>query len=138
MSLRATRDTDLDTLNRITPGDDALIGTDAPSGTDADADRRTIRADGEIVGQVARWLDRGDAFVACRVDGTRRDDGIAGRALRLYLEVLDERPVRTRVAPDDDACIRVLERLGFEPDSGRPGGTTATGAPVDELVFLLA
>lgn len=130
VSLRATRDTDLDTLNRITRG------TDAPFGTDAD--HRTIRADGEIVGDLARWLDRGDAFVACRIDGARRDDGIAGRALRLFLEVLDERPVRARVAVDDDRCIRVLERLGFEPEADRPGAATAAGSSIGEQVYLLA
>jgi len=130
VSLRATRDTDLDTLNQMTRGADAPFGTDA--------DRRTIRADGAIVGDVASWLDRGDAFVACRVDAAHRDDGIAGRALRLFLEVLDERPVRARVAADDDAGIHLLERLGFEPDAGRTDATTATEPGSDALVYLLA
>lgn len=139
VSLRATRDTDLDTLNLITRGADAPFGTDAPFGPDAD--RRTIRADGDIVGVVVRWLDRGDAFVACRVDATRLADGTAGRALRLFLEALDERPVRARVEVDDAASIRVLERLGFEPDAGRADTEqtdAVTASTSDELVYLLA
>lgn len=142
VSLRATRDTDLDTLNRITHGDDARWGTrPAPGIRDvigADADHRTIRADGEIVGDVARWLEEGSAYVACRVGGAHRDDDIAGRALRLFLEVRDERPVRARVAAGDAAGIRVLERLGFEPDERASGAGNAHGGAAEELVYLLA
>ncbi|GAA1945415.1 GNAT family N-acetyltransferase [Agromyces allii] len=138
VSLRATRDTDLDILNLITRDAGIAAGpTSATLGSDP-ADRRTIRADGEIVGDVARWHEAGCAFVSYRVDGARRDDGIAGRALRLFVEVLDERPVRARVAAGDTGSIRVLERLGFEPDAAWPTAAIALGAPDDDVVYLLA
>ena len=150
VSLRATRDTDLDTLNLITrdagdaagtPGTPGTPGTAGTPGTPGapGTDHRTIRADGEIVGDVSCWLEAGLAFVGCRVDDLRRDDGIAGRALRLFLEALDQRPVRARVAAGDVGSILVLERLGFEQDDAvRPGVATEPDASIDELVFLLA
>ncbi|ANJ27465.1 hypothetical protein ATC03_12855 [Agromyces aureus] len=142
MSLRATRDTDLDTLNHIvhdprTTAGPPVAGPAVSERHRATIDHRTIRADGEIVGDVTRWFEDGRAFVAYRVDVARHDDGTAGRALRLFVEVLDDGPLRARVAAGDTGSIHVLERLGFAPDPARPADANAPDPAVDGLVYLL-
>ncbi|MFF2370328.1 GNAT family N-acetyltransferase [Agromyces sp. NPDC058110] len=154
VSLRATRDTDLDTLFLIGHDPVAVRSTrPAPPGTDDRAtvearwrvlmadpaiDLRTVRADGEIVGSVARWYEQGAPEVVTWIDRAHRGHGIATRAMRIFLEVLDERPVRAHATSDDAGSVRVLEHLGFEP-VGTEGSSAgpAGGTDVEELLYLL-
>lgn len=119
VSLRATRDTDLDTLNHIVHGH----GSDAAP--DLGTDRRTVRADGEIVGDVACWHQDGRALVRYRIDGARRDDGIAGRALRLFVDTLSH-PLEARIDARDAASVAVFEACGFERVADAAADRTST------------
>ena len=136
VTLRATRAGDLDALFQIEQDDVAvhMAAFTPPDPTDramfdahwhrllsdAGVDARTIRADGDIVGSVARWIDEGTAEITYWVDRAHWGEGIATRAMRLFLEAHAERPVRARVASDNAASIAVLEKLGF--DAGRHRG----------------
>ncbi|SFR88375.1 Protein N-acetyltransferase, RimJ/RimL family [Agromyces sp. CF514] len=153
VSLRATRDTDLDTLFLI--GHDpvavqmaAFTAPDPDDRATFDAhwrrlmadpatDVRTVRADGEIVGSVGRWYDDGTAEVTTWIDRAHWGLGIATRAMRIFLDVLDERPVRARVAGDNAGSIRVLEHLGFEQVATEHGFANARDAEIEERVYLL-
>lgn len=129
VTLRATREGDLDDLYRFRSGSAAVraaIFSAADPGDRAtfharwkrliaepEIDARTVRADGAIVGCVARWTDEGAPEVTCWVDPGHAREGIATRAMRLLLESLPARPVRARVADEDAAAIALLEKLGF-------------------------
>ena len=61
---------------------------------DPSVDARTVRADGRIVGSVARWYEDDTAEVTYWIDRAHWGEGIATRAVRLFLDALHERPVR--------------------------------------------
>jgi len=154
VTLRATRVGDLDALFLIEqdpiavemaaftppdPGDRATFDAHwrrlfADPGVDA----RTVRADGDIVGSVARWLDEGTPEITYWIDRAYWGRGIATRAMRLFLDALGERPVRARVAADNAGSIAVLEKLGFEFAATESGFANARGTEIEERVYLLA
>lgn len=153
VTLRATRDGDLDALFLIerdpvavrmaafTPPDPSdraafdahwrrLLG-------DPGVDARTVRADGEIVGSVARWFDGGTAEITYWIDRAHWGRGIATRAMRLFLGTLGDRPVRARVAADNAGSIAVLEKLGFEQVGTETGFANARDTEIEERVYQL-
>jgi len=154
VTLRATRDSDLDALFLIgrdpvavrmaaftprDPGDRALFDAHwRRLFDDPGVDTRTVRADGDIVGSVGRWFDEGTAEITYWIDRSFWGHGIATRAMRLFLDALGERPVRARVAADNAGSIAVLEKLGFEHVGTESGFANARGTEIDERVYLLA
>jgi RimJ/RimL family protein N-acetyltransferase len=153
VTLRATRASDLDELFRFQLDERAnrmaaFTSTD-PSDRSAfdahwrhlldspDIDVRTVRADGVIVGSVARWFEDGAAEVTSWVDPAMWGQGIATRAMQLFLDSLRERPVRARVAADNIGSVRVLERLGFMRHGTERSFARARGRAIDEFVYQL-
>jgi hypothetical protein len=113
VTLRATRDTDLDTLHRIGPG---------PAPGTTLLERRTVRADGEIVGEVCSLREGDVVFVAVEAlalpgSDAAPSDVVRVRALRLFIDTLP-RPLHARVAAGDEASAAVLERCGFRRIDG--------------------
>jgi RimJ/RimL family protein N-acetyltransferase len=104
---------------------------------DPGVDNRTIRADGEIAGSVGRWFDEGVAEVTYWIDPARWGQGIATRAMRLFLDSLRERPVRARVAFDNAGSIAVLEKLGFRQVAIDVGFANARGTEIEERIYRL-
>jgi RimJ/RimL family protein N-acetyltransferase len=153
VTLRVTRDGDLDALFSIErdPVAVRMAAFTAPDPTDRAAfdahwrrlmddprvDTRTIRADGTVVGSVGRWFEDDAAEVTYWVDRARWGQGIATRAMRLFLDALHERPVRARVAADNAGSIAVLERLGFRRVGTEHGFANARNAEIEELVYRL-
>ena len=62
--------------------------------------------------------------------------GIATQALGLFLQVVTSRPLTARVAKDNLASIRVLEKNGFELDGEGKWFSNARGMEIDELVWV--
>lgn len=153
VTLRATRAGDLDALFQFArhPGAAQMAAFTAADPDDRAAfdahwqrlladpgvDARTIRADGEIAGSVARWFDDGIAEVTYWIDPERWGQGIATRAMRLFLNALSERPVRARVAADNAGSIGVLEKLGFRHVAIEVGFANARGAEIEERIYTL-
>ena len=153
VTLRATRDRDLDDLFAF--GEDptavrmaAFTPPDPSDRATFDAhwrrlmedpgiDARTIRADGAVVGSVARWFDDGTAEVTYWIDRAHWGQGIATRAMRLFLDVLPDRPVRARVAADNTGSIAVLEKLGFRRVGTERSFANARDAEIDEFTYRL-
>ncbi|MFB6611696.1 GNAT family N-acetyltransferase [Agromyces sp. NPDC056379] len=104
---------------------------------DPTVDARTVRADGEIAGSVARWFDDGVAEVTCWIDPARWGEGIATRAMRLFLDEVHERPVRARLATDNAASIALLEKLGFRHTTTQTSFANARDTEVEERVYTL-
>jgi RimJ/RimL family protein N-acetyltransferase len=104
---------------------------------DPTVDARTIRADGAIVGSVARWFEDGTHEITVWIDPGHWGEGIATRALRLFLEALRERPVRARVAADNAGSIVVLEKLGFRQVGIEVSFANARGTEIEERIYRL-
>ena len=154
VTLRATRDGDLDALFAFEQDEVAVrmaaFTPPDPSDramfdahwrrllADPTIDARTVRADGEIVGSVARWYEDDAAEVTYWIDRAHWGEGIATRAVRLFLDSLHERPVRVRVAADNAASITVLEKLGFERIGSEVSYANARGTEIEELIYRLA
>jgi RimJ/RimL family protein N-acetyltransferase len=153
VTLRVTRDGDLDALFSIEqdPAAVRMAAFTPPDPTDRAAfdarrrrimgdprtDTRTIRADGTIVGSVGRWFEGDVAEITYWIDRAFWGQGIATRAMRLYLDVLHERPVRARVAADNAGSIAVLEKLGFHRIGAERGFANARDTDIDELIYRL-
>ncbi|MDQ0895676.1 GNAT family N-acetyltransferase [Agromyces ramosus] len=153
VTLRATRAGDLDALFQFArhPGAvhmAAFTAADPDDRASFDAhwqrlladpavDARTIRADGDIAGSVARWFDDGLAEITYWIDPERWGQGIATRAMRLFIDSLPERPVRARVASDNAGSIAVLEKLGFRQLAIEVGFANARGTELEERVYTL-
>ena len=153
VTLRATRAGDLDALFQSArhPGAAHMAAFTAADPHDRSAfdahwrrlladpgvDARTIRVDGDIAGSVARWFDHDLAEVTYWFDPEHCDEGIATRAMRLYLEALPERPVRARVASDNAGSIAVLEKLGFRRLAIEVGFANARGAEIEQRIYTL-
>ncbi len=153
VTLRTTRAEDLDALFRFgqDPAATQMAAFTPPDPSDratfdahwrrliADPaiEARTVRADGQVVGSVARWFEDDVAEITCWIDPEHWGRHIATRAMRLFLDALSERPVRARVAADNAASIVVLEKLGFRRVGIERSFANAREAEIDEYVYRL-
>jgi len=98
---------------------------------------RTVLVDGDVLGHVSVYGEPGEREVTYWVDRAYWGRGIATAALRGLLAEVPERPVHARVAADNVASRRVLERCGFEVSGHDSGYAPARGEKIGELVLTL-
>ena len=75
---------------------------------------RTILVEGEVAGNVLSWEHDGIREVGYWIGKPFWGQGIATRALTLYLELVPMRPLHAHVAAHNRGSIRVLEKCGFK------------------------
>jgi RimJ/RimL family protein N-acetyltransferase len=98
---------------------------------------RTILVDGQVAGSVLCHAWGGEPEVSYWLGREYWGKGIATRGLGSFLEVVPERPLYARVAKDNMASIRVLEKNGFELSSEGKWFSNARGKEIEELVWVL-
>ncbi|MBD9733506.1 GNAT family N-acetyltransferase [Streptomyces sp. H28] len=98
---------------------------------------RTVLGDGDVLGSAAVYGEPGEREVTYWIDRAYWGKGIATAALRALLAEVDERPLFARVAADNAASLRVLEKCGFEVSARATGYAPARGAEIGELVLTL-
>lgn len=91
---------------------------------------RTVLADGRVAGNVVSWSAEGERLVGYWIGREFWGRGVATAALRRFVDLLPERPLRARVAVHNAGSIRVLEKAGF-----REVGRETTD--VEELIYEL-
>jgi RimJ/RimL family protein N-acetyltransferase len=64
--------------------------------------------------------------------------GVASKALSLFLSFVDTRPLSARVAKDNLASLRVLEKCGFVRSGEGSGYSHVRGEEVEEFILHLA
>ena len=144
VTLRAVQDADLPLLYAqqadqpsyamaaTTPRDRAAFEAHwAKIRADPSTTLRAILYDGGLAGHLVSWSHDGEREVGYWVDRALWRRGIATRALRLFLEVEQARPLVATVAPHNAGSLRVLAATGF-----RPAGTVE-GAAVELLRLAL-
>jgi len=97
---------------------------------------RTILLDGQVAGSVLchRW--GGEPEISYWLGREFWGKGIATQALGLFLQVVTDRPLTARVARDNLASIRELEKNGFELSGEGKWFSDARGMEIDELVWI--
>jgi RimJ/RimL family protein N-acetyltransferase len=74
---------------------------------------RTVLAGDRVAGNMVSWLAEGERLVGYWIGREFWGRGVATAALRRFVELLPDRPLRAHVAAHNAASIRVLEKGGF-------------------------
>jgi RimJ/RimL family protein N-acetyltransferase len=98
---------------------------------------RAIVVDGDVAGTIGSWGGAADREITYWIGRDYWGKGIATAALRAFLTVDPVRPLHARVADDNVASRRVLEKCGFRVVGTERGFAQARAADIDELVLRL-
>jgi len=98
---------------------------------------RAVVVDGEVVGTIGSWGGPGERELTYWIGRSHWGKGIATCALTAYLTVDPSRPLYGRVASDNVASRRVLEKCGFRVFSTDRVFAGARGCEIEELVLRL-
>jgi RimJ/RimL family protein N-acetyltransferase len=98
---------------------------------------RAIVVDGEVAGTIGSWGDPGEREVTYWIGRSYWGKGIATRALNAFLTVDRSRPLHARVAYDNFASLRVLEKCGFRVIATERGFAQARSAEIEDFVLRL-
>jgi RimJ/RimL family protein N-acetyltransferase len=98
---------------------------------------RVIVVDDEVAGSIGSWGDAGEREVTYWIGRSYWGKGIATDALKAFLAVERSRPLHARVASDNVASRRVLEKCGFRVIATERGFAEARSAEIEELVLRL-
>jgi RimJ/RimL family protein N-acetyltransferase len=98
---------------------------------------RVIVVDDEVAGTIGSWGDSGEREITYWIGRSHWGKGIATGALNAFLAVERSRPLHARVAYDNVASRRVLEKCGFRVVATERGHAEARSAEIEELVLRL-
>src|SRR5215210_2354885 len=98
---------------------------------------RVIVADDEVAGTIGSWGEPGEREVTYWIGRSYWGKGIATDALTAFLAVERSRPLHARVASDNVASRRVLEKCGFRVVATERNVAEARSAEIEELVLRL-
>ena len=98
---------------------------------------RVVTSDGSFVGTIASFPSEGYLEVTYWIERAHWGRGIATRALALLLDEVSTRPIRARVASDNVASRRVLERSGFTPVGTEVSYAPGRAGEIDETILEL-
>lgn len=98
---------------------------------------RAIVVDSEVAGTIGSWGDPGERELTYWIGRSHWGKGIATAALEGFLTVETSRPLHARVAFDNIASRRVLEKCGFRVVATERGFAQARSAEIEEYVLRL-
>jgi RimJ/RimL family protein N-acetyltransferase len=98
---------------------------------------RVIVVDDEVAGTIGSWGQPGEREVTYWIGRAYWGRGIATAALEAFLAVERSRPLHARVASDNVASRRVLEKCDFRVIATERGVAEARSAEIEELVLRL-
>ncbi len=98
---------------------------------------RAIVVDAEVAGTIGSWGEPGEREVTYWIGRSYWGKGIATCALNAFLTVDRSRPVHARVASDNVASRRVLEKCGFRAIATERGFAEARSSEIEDIVLRL-
>lgn len=122
------------------PGDkNAFMARWQTSLTSKTIDVRTILYNGQVAGHVLSYIeeDSGRSEVSYWLGRAFWGKGIASTALAAFLKQSGTRPLYARVAKDNLASLRVLEKCGFTRIGEDKGFANARGQEIEEFLLRL-
>lgn len=99
---------------------------------------RTILVAGAVAGNIACFRDFGEPEIGYWLGRDFWGRGVATEALAAFLREITERPLYARVAQDNIASLRVLQKCGFTITGEDKGYAPARGEITAEYVLTLA
>jgi Acetyltransferases, including N-acetylases of ribosomal proteins len=99
---------------------------------------RTILVDGVIAGSISKYVMEGDAEITYWIDKQFWHKGVASTALKESLTIEKTRPIFGRVAFDNTASQRVLEKCGFVKTGTDKGFAHARNCEIEEYIYKLS
>ncbi len=105
--------------------------------TDHTIHMRTIKANGEIAGSVAKFVMEGEAGITYWIDKKYWGQGLATRSLNQFLQIETIRPICAHVAFDNYGSRRVLEKCGFVKTGAGKGFANARQTEIEEYIYHL-
>src|ERR671937_949135 len=98
---------------------------------------RVIVVDDDVAGTISSWGDPGEREVTYWIGRSYWGKGIASDALNTFLTVDQSRPLHARVAYDNVASRRVLEKCGFRVVATERSFAEARSTEIEEFVLRL-
>jgi RimJ/RimL family protein N-acetyltransferase len=98
---------------------------------------RVIVVDGEVAGTIGSWGEHDEREVTYWMGRSYWGRGIATCALSPFLAVDPSRPLHARVAYDNLASLRVLEKCGFRVIAKERGFAEARSGEIEEFLLRL-
>jgi len=106
--------------------------------SDPTINNQTILIDNIIVGSIAKFVMAGEAEITYWIDRKFWGQGIATKALTLFLDNETTRPLFGRTAFDNFNSQRVLEKCGFVRISSGKGFANARQTEIEEFIYKLS
>ncbi len=100
-----------------------------------DITMRAVTCDGRLVGSIAAFVLGGQTEVTYWIDRAAWGRGIASRALELLLDLVPARPLHARVASDNAASLRVLQKSGFKVTGTENSFARGRNGTIEELIL---
>ncbi|HEU4609756.1 MAG TPA: GNAT family N-acetyltransferase [Chitinophagaceae bacterium] len=104
---------------------------------DPTVNNQTIILNNTIVGSIAKFIMEADAEITYWIDRSCWGQGIATAALKRFLEMEQTRPIYGRVAFDNLASQKVLEKNGFIKVGTDRAFANARQEEIEEFIFKL-
>jgi RimJ/RimL family protein N-acetyltransferase len=104
---------------------------------DANIINRAIVVDREVAGTIGSWGDPGERELTYWIGRSYWGKGIATAAVSAFLAVDRSRPMHARVASDNVASRRVLEKCGFRVIATERGFAQARSAEIEDFLLRL-
>lgn len=99
---------------------------------------RVIEVDDQVAGYVSSYIEEGEPEITYWLGRAYWGRGVASRSLRLFLDhVNGARPMRARVAKDNVASLKVLQKCGFVIVGDDRGFANARAAETEEYLLRL-
>ncbi len=106
--------------------------------SDPTINMRTIKANDEIVGSIAKFVMENEAEITYWIDRKFWGQGIATAALKDFLKMEKTRPIYGRVAFDNYGSQKVLEKCGFVKTGEDKGFANARQTEIEEYIYKLS
>jgi RimJ/RimL family protein N-acetyltransferase len=98
---------------------------------------RTILLGDQVAGSIVGYEEDGHTEIGYWLGREYWGQGVATRALKLFLAVVRHRPIFARVAYDNVASLHVLQTCGFTVVGTDHGFANARNATIEEFVLRL-
>lgn len=105
--------------------------------TDPNVNSWTILVDGKIIGSIGTYVMFEETCIGYSIGRDYWGQGYASRALALFLQQVETRPLHGRAASDNIRSIKMLEKAGFTRTGTERAFALARNEEIEEVLFKL-
>jgi len=98
---------------------------------------QTIVLGEQAIGCVVKFMMEGEAEITYAIGKEYWGKGLTTNAVKQFLEIESTRPINGRVAYDNIASQRILEKAGFSRIGKETSFANARGKEIDEFIYRI-